>query len=254
MNKANQIFKTGQLIFILLIVSILATLFVEQTGMPLLFYLCVVIVALLSLCFLLVLLKTKKVVERLEEEVYYLKEREKANIVKSQTQTEDNRHTVEIFRIDEVFARIMPAESETFDNATAYSEKLLHNIANELNIVQGLIFALSDADQMFHVSGEYAYYAEERPRSFPLGETLSGQVAKNRKTLSLKEMPDGYITVLSGLGKGVPSHLVIAPIVFEDVCIGVIEIASFKPFDENREELIGKICDAMAIRLNQLRN
>jgi two-component system chemotaxis sensor kinase CheA len=66
-------------------------------------------------------------------------------------------------------------------------------------------------------------------------------------------VPDNYITVLSGLGKSTPHHLVIAPIIHNDKSIGVMEIASFKPFGENEETLVSKICEAMANRFNELR-
>ena len=113
---------------------------------------------------------------------------------------------------------------------------------------------LNDDDQMFNISGEYAYFSEERPSSFPLGETISGQVAKNKQALNLKEMPKGYVTVLSGLGKSAPPHMLIAPVVYNDNSIGVIELASFKPFDENHESLVEKICELTANKLNELRS
>ena len=120
-------------------------------------------------------------------------------------------------------------------------------------MVQGLVFVLSNIDQQFHISGEYAYFSEEQPRSFPLGETLSGQVAKSQKLLNVKELPEGYITVLSGLGKGNPRHLVIAPIICDGESIGVIELASFNPFGENEEALIRRVSELMANQLNELR-
>jgi putative methionine-R-sulfoxide reductase with GAF domain len=116
-----------------------------------------------------------------------------------------------------------------------------------------LVFVLNDADQQFHISGEYAYFSEERPRSFPSGETLSGQVAQNQQLLNIKELPEGYITILSGLGKSAPRHLIIAPIVHNDVSIGVIELASFKPFGENEEALVRRICESMSDTLNKIR-
>ena len=71
--------------------------------------------------------------------------------------------------------------------------------------------------------------------------------------LNLKELPDGYVTILSGLGKSAPPHLLVAPVVYQDNSIGVVELASFKPFGKNEEELISRICEMMANRLNELR-
>jgi putative methionine-R-sulfoxide reductase with GAF domain len=55
------------------------------------------------------------------------------------------------------------------------------------------------------------------------------------------------------LGKSAPQNLIIAPIVYNDSSIGVIELASFKQFDENEEALVRKMCELMANQLNELR-
>jgi len=201
-------------------------------------------------------MQTKKTLDSLEDEVQRLREREGARLRGNLLNTDENSNLnyAGVFKIDELLAEIMPATDAQFSNAEVYSEKILQNIAKGMNIVQGMVYVLNDSDQMFNISGQFAYYSEEQPKSFLMGETLSGQAAKNKETLNLKELPTGYITVLSGLGKSTPHNLIIAPIVYNDSSIGVLELASFKPFGENEELLVGKICEMMAIRLNELRS
>ncbi|HOP04277.1 MAG TPA: GAF domain-containing protein [Tenuifilaceae bacterium] len=133
---------------------------------------------------------------------------------------------------------------ETFENNEQYIEKLLANVANKFEIVQGIVFLYNPQKKKFCFSGGYAYFSEEIPREFSEGETLSGQVAKNKILLNLDNVPEGYITILSGLGKGTPKNLIIAPVLTaQSECIGVIELASFKPFTKDCEkvfELLGK--------------
>jgi len=199
-------------------------------------------------------MQTKKTIDTLDEEVNRFREREGARIRGNQQLTGGNNQLSGILKIDEVLARIMPTDDIQINNVEVYTEKVLQNIAKELNIVQGLIYVFNESVQMFNISGQYAYYSEEQPKSFIMGETLSGQVAKNKETLNLKELPPGYITVLSGLGKSAPNNLIIAPIVHNENSIGVIELASFKSFGENEESLVSKICESIANRLNELRN
>ncbi len=252
MNKTNQYATRGQLFFAILIVSILATIYAAQVRFTALLFVCAIASIIFSLVLLILLLQASKALERNEQEVERLQQRENARLQKKQQIISETVQQTETFKADEALTRIMPTMH--FDNAMAYTEKVLQNIAKELNIVQGLVFVLNDADQLFHISGEYAYYSEEQPRSFPLGETLSGQVAKNQQLLNVKEMPVGYITVLSGLVKSDPHHLVIAPIVYNGESIGVMELASFMPFDENEELLIRQICESTATLLNELRS
>ncbi|MFC2152410.1 GAF domain-containing protein, partial [Bacteroidota bacterium] len=120
---------------------------------------------------------------------------------------------------------------------TKFSEKLLSNIAKEFDIVQGLLFLKDKKSNTYNITGKYAYFGDEEPESFKLGETLSGQVAKNKQTLILKEIPENYVTILSGLGSSSPNHVIIIPIVVEDKTTAIIELASFKEFKQNFNNL-----------------
>jgi len=251
MNRTNKYFTRGLWIFAFQVICIITAMYV---GLHSLILISIIVNIILSLGLLILLLQANKALDTNIQETDRMKQRETAHLQKEQQTTDDNRQQAETFRVDEALARIMPAAGTQFESVAAYTEKLLQNIAKEINIVQGLVFVLNDADQMFHVKGEYAYYSEEQPRSFPMGETLSGQVAKNQKLLNLKEIPDGYITVLSGLGKSSPRQLIIAPVVYNGKCIGIMELASFKPFGENEELLAVKISESMADLLNELRN
>jgi len=254
MSQTKKNIARGQWVFAFLTVSILATAGAAQTGVIVLLFVCAIISIVLSLGLLMLLLQANKGLEESMQEVARLKQRENNKLRKKQRIIEEIRQYTDVFNVDEVFERIMPAAGSDLHSVSAYAEHVLKNIAKELEIVQGLIFVLNDADKLYHISGEYAYYSEERPRSFPLGETLSGQVAKNRKILNVKELPEGYITVLSGLGKCHPRHLIIVPIVYNLESIGIMELASFKPFGENEEILLRKVSESMAILLNELRN
>jgi len=244
----------GQLIFAFLTVSILATIFAAQAQMVILLYVSGITGLFLSLGLLILLLQVNKELDKNIQEVVRLKERENAKLKRKQRIIEGIRQNTNDYNIDEVFVRIMPAAGSDLHSVSAYTEYVLQNIAKELEIVQGLVFVLDDTDHLYHISGEYAYYSEDRPRSFPSGETLSGQVAKNRKILNVKELPEGYITVLSGLGKCHPRNLMIVPIVYNRESIGIMELASFKPFGENEELLLQKVSESMANLLNELRN
>ena len=248
MNRTNKYFTKGIWIFAIQMICVFAAMFVG------LILIGVIISVILSLGLVVLLLLANKELDKNFQETVRLKQRENDRLNQEQQTTDDKWQQTETFRADEALVRIMPAADTNFKSAAAYAEKLLQNIAKELNIVQGLVFVLNNDDQQFHASGEYAYFSEQQPRSFPIGETLSGQVAKNQKILNLKELPEGYITVISGLGKSSPRQLLIAPIVHQDECIGIMELASFKPFGENEELLAQKICESMANLLNELRN
>ncbi len=254
MNKTSRYAIWGLWVFAFIVVVAFMTIYASQTTQPVLLYSGVAITLILSLILLLFVLSSNKHCKKTLQELDYMKQREQARLQEEQESSEQvaDEHAEE-FKMDEILMRIVPSAEVTFENAQQYSEKILQHIAKELNIVQGLVFLYDKTDQLFHVTGEYAYFSEEQPRSFPLGETLSGQVAKNQQLLNVKDMPEGYITILSGLGKGNPRHLLIAPIISKGESIGVIELASFTPFGKNEEQLIEKVTGSIVNNLNELR-
>lgn len=254
MNQTNQYFTKGLWIFVFLTIGALAGIYVAHVQFTVLLFACNIMVIILALWLLLLLMQANKAFVKDEDEITRLKQREKSRLQKEQQTTNHHSQHEEAYRVDDALKKIMPAAGTNFTNIDIYTEKVLQNIAKETDIVQGLVFVLNETDHLFHISGQYAYFSEERPCSFPLGETLSGQVAKSQKLMNLKELPEGYITILSGLGKSAPRHLVIAPIVHNNESIGIIELASFKPLGKNEESLISGICESMADLLNSLRN
>ena len=254
MDQIQKYTTPGIWIFAFLTAMMLTVIYAVQETLTILVFICVIISIIMSLGLLLLLLQSNKALVENEQELSRMKQNEKARLQSEQRTTKHDQQQTKIFKVDEALARIMPEAGTDFDSATAYAEKILQNIAKEIDVVQGLIYILNDTDQLFHILGDYAYYSEEKPRDFPLGETLSGQVAKNKKLLNLKELPDGYITILSGLGKSNPRHLIIVPVLYNYESIGIIELASFKPFGRNDESLIMSISESMAGLLNEFRS
>ena len=138
--------------------------------------------------------------------------------------------------------KILPKENSKLDRKK-YTEKILSNIAKEFDIVQGLFYVKESETDIFSISGKYAYFGEEEPSSFKLGESLSGQVAKNKKPLNLVDIPENYITILSGLGSSSPNYLLIIPIILNNETVGVIELASFKKFKSNFSDFFEKVSE-----------
>ena len=118
------------------------------------------------------------------------------------------------------------------DSPEKLAQDILSAFAKELNIVQGLFFMNKKDNSKFSVIASYAYYSPEPPKDFNVGEGISGQAAKDQKILNINNIPEGYITVLSGLGSTTPRNLLIVPIVYKGETIAVFETASFEKFPE----------------------
>jgi hypothetical protein len=138
--------------------------------------------------------------------------------------------------IDKIISQIIPKAD--FTDMEKFGELMLANIAKQFDIVQGLFYQKNKESGIFSFTAGYAFFSENQPVSYIEGDTLPGQVAKNKKVLNLDKVPDGYITILSGLGKSSPKHLLIVPVIDQNNgTLGIIELASFKPYSSQQEEL-----------------
>lgn len=155
--------------------------------------------------------------------------------LKAKREAEENKH------LDQVATDIAVDLEQTAD-LNDYFDKLLSNFAKVFDIVQGVAYALNPKINKFEIKSTYAYYTPDTDRTFELGEGINGQVAKDKKTLMLDNIPENYIqVVVSGLGQGSPKHLIFIPIVFHDKTIALVELATFEKKAFNLNLLADKI-------------
>ncbi len=133
-----------------------------------------------------------------------------------------------------------------------FAEKVLINISKVYDIMQGVFFVKDQSDKIFRKKGAYAYYNDDELREFSEEVGLSGQVAANKKLLNISNIPEKYLTVLSGLGKSSPANLLILPVVYKNESIGIIELASFKKFDLFSEEILTDFMIQISEKLSEL--
>ncbi|MBN2521409.1 MAG: GAF domain-containing protein [Bacteroidales bacterium] len=239
-NKTYRIYLLTVLVLFFILVFILfintrnlSVLFIENIKVFNLHYFYIFVLLILGIAFYLLSNRLSKVLwltlkdnEKLVEELALQTVLEQENI-----ETKNNKED-----FTKIVSRIVPDEKET-ESKEVFAEKLLINISKEYEIVVGIVYLKNKKEDLFSYLATYAYFSDKNPEDFKTGITLAGQAAKDKTILNLSELPDNYITVLSGLGKSKPNNLLIIPIVYNDITIGIIELASFKKFDDSDIEL-----------------
>ena len=91
------------------------------------------------------------------------------------------------------------------------------------------------------------------PLSFGLQDGLLGQVAANGHPMVLNDVPEGYLTIGSALGRNRPRHLIIVPAKADEVVNAVLELGFFHAVDANVLALLDRASSAIGIALRSAR-
>ena len=117
--------------------------------------------------------------------------------------------------------------------ATAFLAQWLHSPA-------ACLYLFDDKTGQLRLQGSYALQRSDLPASFALGEGLVGQAATDRRLLLLDAIPDNYLRIGSALGETLPRHLLVAPFLFEERLLGVLELASLEAFTPQEMEFVNQ--------------
>ncbi|WP_297508381.1 response regulator [uncultured Caulobacter sp.] len=93
----------------------------------------------------------------------------------------------------------------------------------------------------------------ETPTRFGLKEGLLGKVAAEGAATLIRDVPEGYITIGSALGRDKPRHLVIVPTRADGIVNAVIELGFLHPVDDRVLELLEQASAAIGIGLRSAR-
>lgn len=87
----------------------------------------------------------------------------------------------------------------------------------------------------------------DTPPHFKLSEGLLGESAKTNRPIAVPQVPEGYLSVGSGLGAGRPQQLLIAPAEVDGVVQAVFELGFLRPPPEHAVEYIEQISETLAV-------
>jgi signal transduction histidine kinase/CheY-like chemotaxis protein len=103
---------------------------------------------------------------------------------------------------------------------------------------------------LFKCAATHGVSADGVPARFAHGEGLLGQVAKDRRVLFIRNIPDQYLTTACAFGKGKPRSLLIFAVAADQTTNAVIELGFAQHPGEAVLDLVGRIAESisMAVR------
>jgi HAMP domain-containing protein/CheY-like chemotaxis protein/signal transduction histidine kinase len=149
------------------------------------------------------------------------------------------------------FSRMLQGQRDL----AAVSQLILSDLAPLVTAHHGVFYVVDSTGETptLKLLASYAYKDRKQVAAeFRMGEGLVGQVAKDRRMLTVGQVPNDYIQVSSGLGEAPPRSLVVLPVLFEGETKAVLELATFDEFDEIRLTFLEQLAESIGIVLNTI--
>ncbi|MEM7549904.1 MAG: GAF domain-containing protein [Bacteroidota bacterium] len=156
--------------------------------------------------------------------------------------------------VSEGLATFISVLRSTNDNEQKLFDDIITNLVKYLEANQGGIFILNDDNEndiYLELRSCYAFSRQKfMEKRIEIGQGLVGQAYLEKEMTRLTEIPNDYLHITSGLGDAPPKYIVILPLILNEEVQGVLELASFKKFEEHHIELLEKLGENIASTLS----
>lgn len=135
-----------------------------------------------------------------------------------------------------------------------FYRRLVSALVHFLKINQAGIYTVEEEEEGMSKGEKYlelqACYAFDRNKylhkRIEIGQGLVGQCYLEKEKIVLKEVPDSYINITSGLGDATPKCVVIVPLMHDEHVEGILELASFNLLVAHELEFLDRLAESLA--------
>jgi len=150
------------------------------------------------------------------------------------------------------FSEILRSSSENIQNL---GDEIIKNIVFYLDAkVGGLFLFVEDTDNYLVLLSAFAFDRKKYyTKRIEIGEGLVGMCALEKSTIYITDIPKDYMEIESGLGDSPPKSILIVPLKTETGILGVIEIASFKTFEDFEIVFAEEVAESIASTISSVK-
>lgn len=137
------------------------------------------------------------------------------------------------------------------------ANNIIKSLVNLIDANQGAIYIARKNESGEEYLELEACYAFKRTKflshKVAIGEGLVGQAYLERETIYLKDVPDNFVKITSGLGESNAKHILIVPLKMNKEIVGLVEIASFNEFSPHEISFVEKTGENIAHTISSIR-
>lgn len=116
-------------------------------------------------------------------------------------------------------------------------DKAISFVARYVGVGQGALYTYNAEQERLKLHGTYAFIERDHlSNEYKLGEGVIGQVAFERIPILLKHPTREDSLILTGTVSEIPLNTYTFPLLYNEELYGVLELASFEPFDARKQE------------------
>ncbi len=139
------------------------------------------------------------------------------------------------------------------DNINTLGDKIISALVQYTNSNQGGLYTLNDENERDKYLELISLFAFDKKRfeqqKIKLGEGILGQTFMEKQTTVITELPDEYVRITSGLGDANPRAILMVPLKVDEQVYGIVELASFKAYQEHEIAFVEKLAETIASTL-----
>jgi len=138
-------------------------------------------------------------------------------------------------------------------NMDVLLKEIIDFISKKLNVQVGLIYMLTD-DEKLKVKAAWGIDVKNiSTDELSVMGSRPGLALRYDRVIKLKDVPESYFKIYSGIIRGLPSNIIWVPLVFKDFKIGVVELASIDKLSDEDVEFFKAECEKISTVLIGLR-
>lgn len=147
--------------------------------------------------------------------------------------------------INSSFADLLSLMRRETESSRVY-DLIVPFLVKAVNANQAGLFIYYAEENELRLTSAYAYerkkYIEKKIQS---GEGLVWECFLEKSNIILTQVPNQYVTITSGLGEATPGFIMLLPLKNNSQVEGVLELASFKPFNKYQIDYLNKAGEAL---------
>jgi ligand-binding sensor domain-containing protein len=150
--------------------------------------------------------------------------------------------------MDQSLSSISELLSKSKDDVKGLCSSVLSALVKRCELSAGVIYIFNEEENA--LAKQASYGITDTSNLITPGTGQVGECFQKRELIVIDNLPENFVRISSGLGAATPKVLVLIPLVYEEICVGVIELASFDQIPPYRIEFIETLSTQMAAAIH----